>query len=447
MTTRQPRPAAGSRPMMPPGSRPPLPTSPALCLREPPASSTPVAPRAACSPRFASKDSQPSPDSIRRRAARPRVAIGALRPMSDRSPRRRRTCRNSIASSQPRAGTCLRHSRVLRSGSRAADAGGCLYLETPDATRYDDYLYAPFQEFNTEHINHFSARLSKTPPAALASSRCSWNRNNPDRSRYSLPSRFRPLRRQRPNRDERMAICDRELPARITSYIGHSAEQMEQINRHLAAQLTKNQSVILWGAGQLAMKLLALPALAHTPVRALVDNKPDPPGKDAGGRTDHWSASNRSARSRTAGHRRHARPHYYRDPTPCRGNQFPDSKPRTRKSNSLAASTCKPGGPPMKLSDYLIGQLADWGVRHIFLVTGGGAMHLNDSIGKEARIQFVCNHHEQASAMAAEAYARVSGLPAWSTSPPDRAASTRSTGSSGRGPTPFDAGRLRPGQA
>ena len=65
----------------------------------------------------------------------------------------------------------------------------------------------------------------------------------------------------------------------------------------------------------------------------------------------------------------------------------------------------------MKLSDYLIGQLADWGVRHIFLVTGGGAMHLNDSIGKEARIQFVCNHHEQASAMAAEAYARVSGLP------------------------------------
>src|SRR5579859_5021938 len=63
----------------------------------------------------------------------------------------------------------------------------------------------------------------------------------------------------------------------------------------------------------------------------------------------------------------------------------------------------------MKLSDYIIGQLADWGVRHIFLVTGGGAMHLNDSIGKEPRLQYVCNHHEQASAMAAEAYARISG--------------------------------------
>jgi acetolactate synthase I/II/III large subunit len=65
----------------------------------------------------------------------------------------------------------------------------------------------------------------------------------------------------------------------------------------------------------------------------------------------------------------------------------------------------------MKLSDYIVSQLADWGVRHIFLVTGGGAMHLNDSIGAEPRIQYICNHHEQASAMAAEAYARVSGQP------------------------------------
>jgi acetolactate synthase-1/2/3 large subunit len=65
----------------------------------------------------------------------------------------------------------------------------------------------------------------------------------------------------------------------------------------------------------------------------------------------------------------------------------------------------------MKLSDYLMQRLADWGVRHIFLVTGGGAMHLNDSIGKEQRIHYVCNHHEQASAMAAEAYARITGIP------------------------------------
>src|SRR3954463_5014758 len=41
------------------------------------------------------------------------------------------------------------------------------------------------------------------------------------------------------------------------------------------------------------------------------------------------------------------------------------------------------------------------------MLTGGGAMHLNDSLGHEERIKVICNHHEQACAMAAEGYARV----------------------------------------
>ena len=65
----------------------------------------------------------------------------------------------------------------------------------------------------------------------------------------------------------------------------------------------------------------------------------------------------------------------------------------------------------IKLSDYIASRLADWGVRHIFLVTGGGAMHLNDSFGKESRIQYICMHHEQAAAMAAEGYARITNTP------------------------------------
>src|SRR5450756_1342271 len=63
----------------------------------------------------------------------------------------------------------------------------------------------------------------------------------------------------------------------------------------------------------------------------------------------------------------------------------------------------------IKLSDYIAKTLAEHGVRHVFMVTGGGAMHLNDSFGKEDRIQCIFNHHEQASAMAAEGYARVTG--------------------------------------
>ena len=63
----------------------------------------------------------------------------------------------------------------------------------------------------------------------------------------------------------------------------------------------------------------------------------------------------------------------------------------------------------IRLADYLVQRLVENGVRHVFLVTGGGAMHLNDAIAREPRLGYTCNHHEQASAMAAEGYARVAG--------------------------------------
>ena len=63
----------------------------------------------------------------------------------------------------------------------------------------------------------------------------------------------------------------------------------------------------------------------------------------------------------------------------------------------------------MKLSDYVMEFVADQGVKHVFMLPGGGAMHLNESLGRCKRLQFVCNLHEQACAIAAEAYAKVSG--------------------------------------
>jgi acetolactate synthase-1/2/3 large subunit len=66
----------------------------------------------------------------------------------------------------------------------------------------------------------------------------------------------------------------------------------------------------------------------------------------------------------------------------------------------------------MKLSDYVIDFLINKGVKHVFMLPGGGAMHLNDSLGqRSADIQFVPMLHEQAVAVAAEAYSRtVNGL-------------------------------------
>lgn len=60
-----------------------------------------------------------------------------------------------------------------------------------------------------------------------------------------------------------------------------------------------------------------------------------------------------------------------------------------------------------KVSDYIADMLADRGIRDVFTVTGGGAMHMNDAFGHHARLHCTYQHHEQACAMAAESYARV----------------------------------------
>lgn len=64
----------------------------------------------------------------------------------------------------------------------------------------------------------------------------------------------------------------------------------------------------------------------------------------------------------------------------------------------------------IKVSDFIFKHLVEqYHVHHCFLVTGGGAMHLNDSIGHTEGLSYICNHHEQASAIAGEGYYRASG--------------------------------------
>lgn len=61
----------------------------------------------------------------------------------------------------------------------------------------------------------------------------------------------------------------------------------------------------------------------------------------------------------------------------------------------------------IKLSNYVSQFLVDNGINHCFTVTGGGAMHLNDALGHQEGMQCIYNHHEQACAIAGEAYARI----------------------------------------
>ena len=60
-----------------------------------------------------------------------------------------------------------------------------------------------------------------------------------------------------------------------------------------------------------------------------------------------------------------------------------------------------------RLADYVADFLSTHGVTDVFSVVGGGAMHLNDALGHHEGLHVTYNHHEQACAIAAEAYARL----------------------------------------
>ncbi len=62
---------------------------------------------------------------------------------------------------------------------------------------------------------------------------------------------------------------------------------------------------------------------------------------------------------------------------------------------------------PQRLADYIADFLVSHGVTDVFSVVGGGAMHLNDALGHHPSLHVTYNHHEQACAIAAEAYARL----------------------------------------
>ena len=61
----------------------------------------------------------------------------------------------------------------------------------------------------------------------------------------------------------------------------------------------------------------------------------------------------------------------------------------------------------MKVSNYIAKLLVQNGITDVFMITGGGAMHLDDGLGHEPGLHCVYNHHEQACAIAAESYARI----------------------------------------
>ncbi len=65
----------------------------------------------------------------------------------------------------------------------------------------------------------------------------------------------------------------------------------------------------------------------------------------------------------------------------------------------------------IRVADYIMNFLADRGVRDVFLLVGGGAMHLDDALGRNSRLRYTCFEHEQALAIAVEAVGQHTNSP------------------------------------
>jgi ubiquinone/menaquinone biosynthesis C-methylase UbiE len=178
----------------------------------------------------------------------------------------------------------LEHVQELRSALHRLPEilrpGGVLYVEVPDASRYTELLTAPFQDFNTEHINHFSPLgLRNLLEPAGWQVQTLQQKTILSAPRMPYPAVFAVARCAAPVLWQQ----DRELRRHIGDYIQRSQALLDRIDRKIRRALPPGGGVIVWGTGQLAMKLLLETALRDARVIAFVDGNPINHGRTLAG--------------------------------------------------------------------------------------------------------------------------------------------------------------------
>jgi SAM-dependent methyltransferase len=175
---------------------------------------------------------------------------------------------------------------AVRSMSDLLEPGGLVYLEVPNAVRYVDHLVAPFHDFNTEHINHFSAATLRRLMASHGFSEVdSGEKVVMCSPTFTYPALYG-LWRHGGNASvmQASAAPDTLLTAALRCYVEQSHELMQRINDGLRERIDVARPVVLWGAGQLSLKLLSDSVLSELPIAAIVDSSPQKQGLHVGDR-------------------------------------------------------------------------------------------------------------------------------------------------------------------
>ena len=158
---------------------------------------------------------------------------------------------------------------------------GWIYVEVPDAIRYEECLVAPFQDFNLEHINHFSSQslthllaMKGWQAAEVGSKSLALAGGKQYPAVWAFATRAHGL----------PAGNDVVTRPALESYVEQSSVKLAEIAATLESRLPGDQPVYIWGAGQLAMRLLGATCLATANIAAFVDSNPIHHGKRLRGR-------------------------------------------------------------------------------------------------------------------------------------------------------------------
>jgi ubiquinone/menaquinone biosynthesis C-methylase UbiE len=169
---------------------------------------------------------------------------------------------------------------ALASVRRLLAPDGWLYVEVPDATRYGECLIAPFQDFNLEHINHFSAgslrNLLKAHSWCVAREAAKTLDLGHGRGYPAVYAFARPAL---PTAVE----TDPTARNALAAYTTESIRSMQAIERMLESEV-RGRPILVWGVGQFTMRLLGETSLGRAAIAAFIDSNPVHHGRTLAGR-------------------------------------------------------------------------------------------------------------------------------------------------------------------
>jgi SAM-dependent methyltransferase len=164
---------------------------------------------------------------------------------------------------------------------------GLAYVEVPDATRYHECLVAPFQDFNVEHINHFSpVSLSNALRRGGFVVEATGQKTIEASKGVPYPAVWAIARAgSRPGSGSDTALDrDHALVPATARYIAASRELVSGLDRYLDRALTGVREVIVWGTGQTTLTLLTSTRLGGASIGAFTDSNPLYHGRRLAGR-------------------------------------------------------------------------------------------------------------------------------------------------------------------